>query len=64
MRFEEWKQPNLHGVIVVRHGKLAFEYYFLGFHLKARDKPATVDFNAATTHDLRWMRPTRGPSTS
>ena len=54
-RFEGWKQANLHGVIVVRHGKLAFEHSFRGFDLKARDGPATIDFKAATTHDLRSM---------
>jgi len=35
-RFEEWKEANLHGVVVVRHGKLAFEHYFRGYDLKAR----------------------------
>ena len=54
-RFEEWKEANLHGVVVVRHGKLVFEHYFRGFDLKARDGPAIIDFNAATTHDLRSM---------
>jgi CubicO group peptidase (beta-lactamase class C family) len=54
-RFKEWKEANLHGVIVVRHGKLVFEHYFRGFDLKARDGPATIDFNAATAHDLRSM---------
>ena len=54
-RFEEWKEANLHGVVVVRHGKLAFEHYFRGYDLKARTGPGIVDFNAATTHDLRSM---------
>jgi hypothetical protein len=49
-RFEEWKEANLHGVLVVRHGKLAFEHYFRGFELKARNGPGIIDFNAATTH--------------
>jgi hypothetical protein len=26
-RFEEWEEANLHGVVVVRHGKLGFEHY-------------------------------------
>jgi hypothetical protein len=30
-KFEEWKEANL---VVVRHGKLAFEHYFRGFDLK------------------------------
>ena len=54
-RFEAWKEANLHGVVVVRHGKLAFEHYFRGFDLKARDGPGVIDFNATTTHDLRSM---------
>jgi len=54
VRFEEWKESNLHGV-VVRHGKLAFEHYFRGFDLKARNGPGIIDFNATTAHDLRSM---------
>jgi CubicO group peptidase (beta-lactamase class C family) len=54
-RFEEWKEANLHGVVVVRNGKLAFEHYFRGYDLKARNGPGIVDFDAATTHDLRSM---------
>jgi CubicO group peptidase (beta-lactamase class C family) len=54
-RFEAWKEANLHGVVVVRHGKLAFERYFRGFDLKVRDGPGIIDFDAATTHDLRSM---------
>lgn len=54
-RFEEWKEANLHGVVVVRHGKLAFEHYFRGFDLKARNGAGIIDFDAATTHDLRSM---------
>ena len=42
-RFEEWKKANLHGVVVVRHGKLAFEHYFRGFDLKARNGPGIID---------------------
>ena len=54
-RFEEWKEANLHGVVVIRHGKLAFEHYFRGFDLKARNGPGIIDFNTTTTHDLRSM---------
>ena len=54
-RFEEWKEANLHGVVVMRHGKLAFEHYFRGFDLKARNGPGIIDFNTTTTHDLRSM---------
>ena len=54
-RFETWKEANLHGVVVARHGKLAFEQYFQGFDPKARNGPGIIDFNATTTHDLRSM---------
>ncbi len=54
-KFEEWKEANLHGVVVVRRGKLAFEHYFRGYDLKARSGPGTIDFDAETTHDLRSM---------
>ena len=54
-KFEEWKEANLNGVVVIRHGKLAFEHYFRGFDLKARNGPGIIDFNATTTHDLRSM---------
>ena len=54
-RFEEWEEANLHGVVVVRHGKLGFEHYFRGFDLKARGGPGIIDFNSTTTHDLRSM---------
>ncbi|MBI1779705.1 MAG: serine hydrolase [Proteobacteria bacterium] len=54
-RFDEWKEANLHGVVVVRHGKLAFEHYFAAYDLKGRNGPGIVDFNVATTHDLRSM---------
>ena len=40
-RFEEGEEANLHGVVVVRHGKLAFEHYFRGFDLKARGGPGS-----------------------
>jgi CubicO group peptidase (beta-lactamase class C family) len=52
-RFEEWKEANLHGVVVARHGKLAFEHYFRGYDLKAPNGPATIDFDRTTSHDLR-----------
>src|SRR5882672_4843598 len=50
-RFQEWKEANLHGVVVVRHRKLAFEHYFRGYDLKARNGPGTIDFDWTTSHD-------------
>ncbi|HUI18237.1 MAG TPA: serine hydrolase [Alphaproteobacteria bacterium] len=29
-RFEAWTEADIHGVLVVRHGKLVFEHYFRG----------------------------------
>jgi CubicO group peptidase (beta-lactamase class C family) len=40
-------------VVVVRHRKLAFEHYFRGYDLKARNGPGTIDFDETTSHDLR-----------
>jgi CubicO group peptidase (beta-lactamase class C family) len=48
-------QEYVHGVVIVRNGKLAFEHYFRGFDLKARAGPGIIDFNSTTTHDLRSM---------
>ena len=52
-RFAQWPEANLHGVIVARHGKLAFETYFKGYDRWALKGPATVEFDAATLHDPR-----------
>ena len=44
---------NLHGVVVVRNGRLVFERYFEG-NDNARGHPlGNVAFTAATLHDLR-----------
>jgi CubicO group peptidase (beta-lactamase class C family) len=44
---------NLHGVVIVRKGRLALESYFAG-NDSARGRPlGTVAFNAETLHDLR-----------
>ena len=48
-----WKEANVHSVVVVRHGKLVFEHYFSG-----RDEHFGVDagevaFGPETRHDAR-----------
>ena len=44
---------NLHGVVVVRHGRLVLERYFEGED-NARGQPwGKVSFDAGTSHDLR-----------
>jgi CubicO group peptidase (beta-lactamase class C family) len=52
-RFAQWPEANLHGVIVARRGKLAFETYFTGYDQWALKGPATVEFDATTLHDPR-----------
>lgn len=54
-RFEEWKEANLHGVLVIRRGKLVYERYFTGFDRLHATGASTVTFNAETKHDLRSM---------
>jgi CubicO group peptidase (beta-lactamase class C family) len=54
-RFEEWKEANIHGVLVIRRGKLVYERYFTGFDQLHATGPATVAFGARTKHDLRSM---------
>jgi len=44
---------NLHGVVIVRHGRLVLEHYFEGDD-NARGRPlGNVEFNPDTLHDLR-----------
>ncbi|HJU64508.1 MAG TPA: serine hydrolase [Gemmatimonadaceae bacterium] len=45
--------PNLHSVLVVRRGKLAFEEYFAGSDERRGQPIGTVRFDRATLHDLR-----------
>jgi CubicO group peptidase (beta-lactamase class C family) len=54
-RFEEWKEANIHGVLVIRRGKLVYERYFTGFDRLHATGPAMVAFDARTKHDLRSM---------
>jgi len=52
-RFTAWRQANVHGIVVIRHGKLAFEHYFTGDDTHyGRPAPNTA-FTAATLHDAR-----------
>jgi CubicO group peptidase (beta-lactamase class C family) len=54
-RFEEWKEANIHGVLVIRRGNLVYERYFTGFDQLHATGSAIVAFNARTKHDLRSM---------
>jgi hypothetical protein len=44
---------NVHGVVIVRSGKLVFEQYFAGYDEPWGASSGRYDFDANTLHDLR-----------
>jgi CubicO group peptidase (beta-lactamase class C family) len=52
-RLDEWKEANVHSVVVVRHGSLVFEHYFSGADERQGDKLGEVAFGPETRHDVR-----------
>ena len=52
-RFTEWKQANIHAVLVARHGRLAFEHYFSGADEDWGRSIGTVQFDPDVKHDVR-----------
>ncbi|WP_428492686.1 serine hydrolase domain-containing protein [Rhodopila sp.] len=53
LRFGEWKEADLHAILIARHGKLVFEQYYTGSD-QAWGKPAkVVTFGPTVSHDLR-----------
>lgn len=52
-RLQSSPKSNIHAILVVRHGGLAFEHYFSGEDERWGDKLGPVDFAAPTLHDLR-----------
>jgi CubicO group peptidase (beta-lactamase class C family) len=52
-RFAEWRQADVHGIVVVRHNKLAFEHYFAGPDSQYGTPVPDATFDAETLHDLR-----------
>ena len=52
-RFEDWKQADLHAVLVVRNGKLVYEHYFNGPDEQMGRRVMNAVFEQATLHDLR-----------
>jgi CubicO group peptidase (beta-lactamase class C family) len=46
-------EANVHGVVIVRHGKLVFEQYFAGHDSPWSAAEGKFDFSAATKHDMR-----------
>jgi CubicO group peptidase (beta-lactamase class C family) len=52
-RFAEWRQADVHGIVVVRHGRLAFEHYFKGADSLYGAVIPDVTFDAEALHDVR-----------
>ena len=52
-RFTEWRQADVHGIVVVRHGRLAFEHYFAGADSLYGVVTLDTTFDAGTLHDVR-----------
>ena len=51
----DWKEGNVHSVLVVRHGKLVFEHYFAGIDEHLGNPVGEVAFGPETRHDARSM---------
>jgi CubicO group peptidase (beta-lactamase class C family) len=52
-RFVEWRQADVHGIVVVHHGALAFEHYFSGADAQYGTAIPNATFSADTLHDVR-----------
>jgi CubicO group peptidase (beta-lactamase class C family) len=52
-RLASWPQSDIHAVLVIRHGKLAYEHYFAGPDETLGRSAGTITFTAETKHDLR-----------
>jgi CubicO group peptidase (beta-lactamase class C family) len=51
----DWREGNVHSVLVVRHGKLVFEHYFTGIDEHLGKPVGEVTFGPETRHDARSM---------
>jgi len=51
----DWKEGNIHSVLVVRHGKLVFEKYFTGIDEHLGNPVGEVTFGPEIRHDARSM---------
>lgn len=49
----DWKEADVHAVLVVRYGKLVYENYFTGTDEPLRGQARSVTFGTAAKHDLR-----------
>jgi CubicO group peptidase (beta-lactamase class C family) len=54
-RLEGWEEANPHSVVVARHGTLIYEHYFVGTDTRLGKPLGTVNFDAATKHDMRSL---------
>jgi CubicO group peptidase (beta-lactamase class C family) len=52
-RLTDWKEANVHALLIARHGKLVFERYFTGADEHLGHSAGTVTFNAGMRHDER-----------
>ena len=52
-RLRDWKDANVHAVVVSRKGKLVFERYFSGSDEVWGSPRGVVEFDAGRLHDLR-----------
>lgn len=52
-RFEQWKEANVHAVVVARNGVLVYEHYFAGEDEKWGRPLGRVAYDAGKLHDLR-----------
>ena len=52
-RFANWKDANVHAILVARHGKLVFEQYYTGPDQTWGRPSDNVVFGPAVPHDLR-----------
>lgn len=57
-RLQDWKEADVHAVLVVRHGKLVYENYFTGSDEPLGSQARSVTFDAAAKHDLRSIEKT------
>jgi CubicO group peptidase (beta-lactamase class C family) len=46
-------EANIHGVVIVRHGRLVFEQYFSGYDRPWGQGDGQRDFDATAKHDMR-----------
>ena len=52
-RLTDWKEANVHALLVARHGKLVFEHYFTGADEHLGHPVGSIAFDAQMRHDER-----------